>query len=272
MANPQVEDGRIEVANELGDALAKTYFSPAENKVFWAVLRKTYGWHKKSDAISYSQLAEATGLDRRHVGPALKRLVSRRILWCNSVGQKRINEYGVQKDYDLWLLAPEMVTKSDTDTGVNLPPISVPDGEANLTPITVPSDTGLGQSDTDTGVKSDTDLSTHKSNKASTKAIDKSNGARATPKNFEVYKASLKERFPELDFDLEFEKYRLYWYEGQRGPPKSPKLALLNWLTKAREINHERGTGNERNTNGGTGTGKNSSGGEKGGTIREWGS
>jgi hypothetical protein len=52
--------------------------------------------------------------------------------------------------------------------------------------------------------------------------------------SFEEYQQELKERFKELDIDVELEKFNLYWSEGKR-KLKNPKLALLNWLTKARE-------------------------------------
>jgi hypothetical protein len=63
--------------------------------------------------------------------------------------------------------------------------------------------------------------------------------------SFETYQQSLRERFPELDFDLELEKFNLYWYGGARRV-KNPKLALLNWMDRARQFlkeNQRYGTG-----------------------------
>ncbi len=170
MANPQIENGHIDLANEIGDVLSMTYFSPAESKIFWAILRKTYGWHKKTDFISYSQFEETTGLHPRHVGPALKRLISRNIIFCSNSGPKKVREYGLQKDYDKWILTPKSVIESNTDLSNKLTPKSVIDNKINLTPITVPSDTDYSKNNP----KSDTDLSKHKSNilqNQTTKAI-----------------------------------------------------------------------------------------------------
>lgn len=50
--------------------------SGAAVKIFLAVCRKTIGWHKVSDAISYSQLEEVTGLARRSLPAALEELSS----------------------------------------------------------------------------------------------------------------------------------------------------------------------------------------------------
>jgi phage replication O-like protein O len=182
MANPQLEDGRTEIANELVDALCRTYFMPAESKLIWTIFRKTYGWHKKSDAISYTQFEKSTGLDKRHVGPALKRLINRNIVFCSNAGERHISEYGIQKDYEKWLLTPKTVTKSDTNIGNKLAPKQVTGFQQHLTPISVNADTDLGHADTDLSVTTDTDLSNDKSNKA----IYKSNIQKQCPKPFQT--------------------------------------------------------------------------------------
>ena len=151
MANPQLEDGRTEIANELVDTLAKTYFSPAESKIVWSVFRKTYGWHKKSDHISYSQFEEMTGLDKRHIGAPLQRLIDRKIIFSSNAGERRMSEFGIQKNWELWQLTPEPVTKSDTGSGVKLAPETVTEDKTYLLPIQGQSDTSVGQSDTTLG-------------------------------------------------------------------------------------------------------------------------
>jgi phage replication O-like protein O len=102
-----VEDGHVDIANEIAEALARTYLSSAESRILWAILRKTYGWHKKTDRISYSQLEDMTSMDRRHIAPALKRLISRQIITQTGNGQKL--QYGLQKNYQNW--------QTITDTG-----------------------------------------------------------------------------------------------------------------------------------------------------------
>lgn len=111
MANPQKENGHVDIANEIVEALSRTYLSPTESRVLWAVIRKTYGWHKKMDRISYSQLEELTKLDRWHIAPALKRLVSRNII--TQTGNAHTLSYGLQKNFDAWTL-PKQVTQTQT--------------------------------------------------------------------------------------------------------------------------------------------------------------
>jgi len=63
--------------------------------------------------------------------------------------------------------------------------------------------------------------------------------------SFEEYAEELRDRFPYLDFDLELEKFQLYWSEGSR-KLKRPKSALLNWMKKAERWESEgRGIQNE---------------------------
>lgn len=49
--------------------------SEAELKVLLAICRKTFGWHKKIDVLSYSQLEELTGLSRRSVRNGIMRAI-----------------------------------------------------------------------------------------------------------------------------------------------------------------------------------------------------
>ena len=70
MANPQIEDGYTKIANELLEAFSKHNFSAYETRVLMAIIRKTYGWNKKSDFISVSQNQEIKDMDRRHVSRA----------------------------------------------------------------------------------------------------------------------------------------------------------------------------------------------------------
>ncbi len=133
MARPQIEDGHTNITNEIMDALMRTNFTGHERRLLDCILRKTYGWNKKLDRISYSQFAEATGIDRRHIGRALSLLKRRRIIIC--VGQGYSLEYGLQKDYELWDKIDTISgAKFDTKQGNDLTP-----SEGHLTPSQVPN-------------------------------------------------------------------------------------------------------------------------------------
>ncbi len=100
MARPQKENGHTEVANELLDAIVKLRLNSYEHSVLWAIIRKTYGWNKKTDHISYTQFEEVTGINRRHIAVTLNQLNKRHIITI--LKENYFIEYGIQKDYEKW--------------------------------------------------------------------------------------------------------------------------------------------------------------------------
>jgi len=133
MADPQIENGHTKIANELVEAFARHNLSAYESRLLWVVFRKTYGWNKKADRISYSQFEEATGIDRRHIGRGLNALKSKGILVCSGAGYAL--EYAIQKNYELWGLTPKEAIGIDTERGNDLTPKEAIAGTDNLTPI-----------------------------------------------------------------------------------------------------------------------------------------
>ena len=104
MANPQRENGHVDISNELVEALAKTYLSSYESQVLWAIFRKTYGWHKKEDWIAGSQLSKMTGILESHISRTLKKLILRNVIIKNG---KKIS---FQKNYDKWEKLPKQAS------------------------------------------------------------------------------------------------------------------------------------------------------------------
>ena len=109
MANPQAENGHIDIANELGEAFFNLQLSGNQWRILWVIFRQTYGWHKKADRISISYFQRKTGLKRRHISRAIKDMVGRKIVTKNDTTY--ISTYGFQKDYSKWELSPKMTLK-----------------------------------------------------------------------------------------------------------------------------------------------------------------
>lgn len=106
MANPQKENGHLDLANEIVDVMAKTQLSGYESRILWVVWRRTYSWHKKEEVIKFKHFREATGLVDSHISRTVKRLVDRKILTKNG------NKYSFQKDYQKWQQElPKMVSR-----------------------------------------------------------------------------------------------------------------------------------------------------------------
>jgi phage replication O-like protein O len=118
MANPQREDGHIDIANEIAEKLARTQLSGTEHRIIWAIWRKTWGWHKKEDRISLSQLVKMTEMSRRSVRRTLEGLVNKNIIIKNfgrdETAPSSINFLRFNKDYETWKAGDKTVHRDET--------------------------------------------------------------------------------------------------------------------------------------------------------------
>lgn len=101
--SPQLEDGHLRIANELNDVIWLKPFNHRQHKVVFAIIRKTYGYGKKEDDMSASQIGSLCGLSRTHVTSTLNQLEKMKVI------SKRPGVYGsivgINKDYSRWLFA-----------------------------------------------------------------------------------------------------------------------------------------------------------------------
>ena len=105
MASPQKENGFTPIANELLEAMMKHDFGFSKGQIFTAIIRLTYGWHKKSDKISISRICNLTKLCKRTVIYTLQNLEAQhKIIIKRTIKnhEKQINEIAIQKDYEQW--------------------------------------------------------------------------------------------------------------------------------------------------------------------------
>jgi phage replication O-like protein O len=152
MASPQVENGHVRIANEIVEQLARVNLSKYEWRELWAVLRKTWGWRKKSDSVPLTQIAEMTGLRQPHVSRAKASLLSKHILF------EEDGKIGFQKNYELWTVKGFVHTnsgiRSHTDSGIK----------------TAESHTNSGRSHTNSGINPIPELGDSKEKKATNKS------------------------------------------------------------------------------------------------------
>ena len=108
MASPQLEDGYTRIANELVEALCVAMPGATEGQIIWAILRKTYGWKKKSDKISIGQLCELTGKSRRMIIYAMQNLEAKKIIKIlRKKGRgniNQVNEISLNKNHPEWVV------------------------------------------------------------------------------------------------------------------------------------------------------------------------
>lgn len=127
---PQVEDGYTRIANELFDAALAAHLPGSEFMVFMAIIRKTYGYNKKQDDVSASQIGDMCGIARNHVTTALKKLEAKQMI------HKRAGTYGsvigIQKDYSRWIVGgkKEVEQKAEKPTSPKIGLVQVLDGSS----------------------------------------------------------------------------------------------------------------------------------------------
>jgi len=117
--NPQKENGYTAIANEIMDVLCKTDLSGGQRRCLDFIFRKTYGFNKKEDDISYSQFSEGTGISVRKVREHLKELSGRNIITMHenvhTSAQKRAylpTTYCFNKQYSQWKEKTRVCTKT----------------------------------------------------------------------------------------------------------------------------------------------------------------
>lgn len=121
MANPQKENGFIPISTEFWEAWLRTRVPGEVEQVFKFIIRKTWGFKKKTDQISSSQIMAATGLPRRAVEKAKKRLREYNMITTAKKGGSQIPLYGINKDYETWRIPPKKA-HTTAKKGYKLPP------------------------------------------------------------------------------------------------------------------------------------------------------
>ena len=72
--------------NEFFDDIAKT-LKEGELRVLLVIMRQTFGWQKKWDRISLSQLMQKTGMERKAVHNSLQSLIQKSLIQKHKEGK-----------------------------------------------------------------------------------------------------------------------------------------------------------------------------------------
>lgn len=92
------DDGYTRIANELLEVVISADLTLRQIKVLLAIIRKTYGYNKKTDWIGNKQLSELTGLADTRCSTIKNELIQMNILISKG------REVGVNKDISSWNL------------------------------------------------------------------------------------------------------------------------------------------------------------------------
>lgn len=104
MGSPQLEDGYTRIANEFLEFLMTINLSSYQRRILDVIIRNTWGFGKKEDAISVSQFQYMTGLDRRHIQRTRQQLITMNAIAYK--GARQVGSYSINKHYNTWKLAP----------------------------------------------------------------------------------------------------------------------------------------------------------------------
>lgn len=121
----ELEDGYTRLANALYDELIGADLTKNQSKVAHAICRKTYGFGKKLDRISDSQLAQLTRLPRQKVNKAKNELIAMKVILRegSQIGpNKNITEWNIEGCHYSGDNVTALVTEDVTKTVTRLSP------------------------------------------------------------------------------------------------------------------------------------------------------
>lgn len=115
MASPQKENGYTSIANEIIEELVKIDLLGAELRLLLFIIRKTYGYQKKVDRISFTQFEKGTGISRQTINKTLKNLMAKGLIVkiCLPGGNMG---YSFIKDHDNWVVKTHLLVKGKWET------------------------------------------------------------------------------------------------------------------------------------------------------------
>jgi len=146
MDGPQVENGNFtRIHNEIYDAVLGACLTKHELICVLVLLRKTYGFQKTKDRISYSQFAEMGRIKKQSAMRALAALVDKKIITKTENGNNRPATWRFNKYSETWATSIKTGTTSSTQ-----------------------NDTRLGQTSTQNDTATSTQNDTHKRKKETT--------------------------------------------------------------------------------------------------------
>lgn len=119
------DDGFTRLANELYEELIGANLTRNQAKVAHAVCRKTYGFNKKLDRISDSQISELTKLPRQKVNKAKNELIAMRVLLREGMQigpNKCLSDWQIPECHQNGVTVTETVTNSVTNSVTGLSP------------------------------------------------------------------------------------------------------------------------------------------------------
>lgn len=110
MADVQLENGFLKIANSLFEAIYRHGFTQRELTILLCIVRWTYGFDRKSTEMSLRFIEKDTGIANSHISTVLARLESANVIVISKSHGRNAQQVSLQKDFDKWLTATKSVT------------------------------------------------------------------------------------------------------------------------------------------------------------------
>ncbi len=108
---PKLANGYTRIANEIMDEFAKIRIPGRARQILDFILRKTYGWNKKTDKITLTQFVKGTGLNKVHIVYVISKLLQMNLITKEiTLGKWNPNIYGFNKDFKTWRPLSKKIT------------------------------------------------------------------------------------------------------------------------------------------------------------------
>jgi phage replication O-like protein O len=113
MASPQLKNGYTRIANELLEAIIGAKLNGTQYAIVLAIIRATYGYHRKSKTLGIAFFKENIGRHRRQIAVELDSLIKRNVVKVvceHTYGKSR--ELQLNKDYGSWQTKKEGMSEN----------------------------------------------------------------------------------------------------------------------------------------------------------------
>jgi phage replication O-like protein O len=236
LANPKTEDGYLQVANELWEAIARLDLSGGEFRVLLAILRKLYGFKKKEDWVTNRQLSSMTGLRVNRCSEAVSRLAKRGVISIpeNRKGYRRKIRFN--KDFDTWRGVPknrDSIPKKRNTRSAKTEGVSRKTGR-RTTKETLDKETLFKEK----SISPDKIYLTEEQDSALTEWLTVSCKKRPNRGLLAEQLIKLWAEFPAVDF-VSLARTCRAWYEGEGKKCGNLSLAMRNFAKKAIEFGRD---------------------------------
>jgi len=111
MTSPQLENGYTRIANELLTAFYEHDFTKRQQRLLLCIVRKTYGFQKKQDDMTITQLSNETGISRPHCCTTVNELFELNVI--KKTKGKRGQIIGINKKFSSWGVTNSVTVKQD---------------------------------------------------------------------------------------------------------------------------------------------------------------